>query len=162
MTEISDKLAKSVKLDCSVDDPNELEFSIYKKEEMMGINEITKFRFGTAVGGLYRLRLTIYCEVSRVNIAYLVKEIHEEKIPEDEEEPEDTDDYIKEKTEDAKDNMVNEYKEIKASIPIEFTILSLVSMGSLFTIVLFTFYIHRRYTIKEMEKEISKYTQSYD
>jgi len=61
-----------VRMDYIIEDPNGVEFDIYTNVVMESIDGINSFSFGTAIGGVYTIKLTISCSVSYVNIGYLV------------------------------------------------------------------------------------------
>ena len=56
--------------------PDGVEFSIYANETMKSVGEVLHFNFGTAVGGIYTIKIKINCKVEVVNIAYAIAEDH--------------------------------------------------------------------------------------
>ncbi|MBA7652976.1 hypothetical protein ES703_60816 [subsurface metagenome] len=74
---ISTKESKVVRLDYIIEDstdPDPIEFIIYSNDLLADIDGVSMFNFGTAIGGEYKIKLKIYCEVEHVNIAYAVIE----------------------------------------------------------------------------------------
>jgi hypothetical protein len=55
-------------------DPEGIEFTIYANQTMKSVGEVLHFNFGTAVGGVYTVKIKIYCKVDVVNIAYAIAE----------------------------------------------------------------------------------------
>jgi len=74
---ISIKESNVVRMDYIIEDPTDpdpIEFIIYTNELLADIDGVTMFNFGTAIGGEYKIKLKIYCDVEHVNIAYVVVE----------------------------------------------------------------------------------------
>jgi hypothetical protein len=61
-----------VKLDLSLEDPDGIIYNIYFNTTLAEIDDIDRFKFGTAIGGLYTFNITIYCNVEHVNIGYSI------------------------------------------------------------------------------------------
>lgn len=55
-------------------DPEGIEFTIYANQTMKSVGEVLHFNFGTAVGGVYTVKIRIYCKVDVVNVAYAIAE----------------------------------------------------------------------------------------
>jgi len=55
-------------------DPEGIEFTIYANQTMKSVGEVLHFNFGTAVGGVYTVKIKIYCKVDVVNVAYAIAE----------------------------------------------------------------------------------------
>ena len=66
--------SNEIRIDCSIEDPDGVVFDIYNNRLMEDIDGMNKFLFGTAVKGEYIFRVTIYCSVAFVNIAYAIIE----------------------------------------------------------------------------------------
>ncbi len=62
----------TVTMDYFIKDKNQVEFIIYVNDKLADIDGFTKFVFGTAVGGVYTLNITIWCEVEHVNIGQAI------------------------------------------------------------------------------------------
>jgi len=57
-----------------VTDPEGLEFTIYQNKTVGSVGTIMHFDFGTAMEGIYTVKIRIYCQVEVVNIAYAIAE----------------------------------------------------------------------------------------
>jgi len=57
-------------------DPEGVEFTIYVNETMESVGEVLHFNFGTAIGGVYTVKIKIVCKVEVVNVAYAIAEDH--------------------------------------------------------------------------------------
>ena len=57
-----------------VTDPDDVEFTIYVNKTLESVGEVLHFNFGTAVGGVYTVKIKIVCMVDVVNIAYAIAE----------------------------------------------------------------------------------------
>jgi len=66
-----------VRLDLSLEDPDGIVYNIYFNTSLAEINDIDRFKFGTAIGGLYSVNITLYCEVEHVNIGYSIIELYQ-------------------------------------------------------------------------------------
>ncbi len=55
-------------------DPDGVEFTIYANETMKSVGEVLHFNFGTAVGGVYTIKIKIISKVEVVNVAYAIAE----------------------------------------------------------------------------------------
>jgi len=118
-----------VRLDYIIEDstdPDPIEFIIYTNELLADIDGVSMFNFGTAIGGEYKIKLKIYCDVEHVNIAYAVVEdyqisdvvdANETKAPD--EEDSDTIDILEELSSDA------------IFLPIEGTVAVILFAGSM-------------------------------
>lgn len=62
--------------DYDIDDPGSIPFKIYDNKSLPGIGSVEIFRFGTAVEGIYTVKIVIHCKVDVVNIAYAIVEDH--------------------------------------------------------------------------------------
>ena len=65
-----------VKVDYDLTDPQDIEFIIYQNKTAEGVGSVLHFNFGTAIGGIYTVKIKIYCRVDVVNIAYAIAEDH--------------------------------------------------------------------------------------
>lgn len=63
-----------VRVDYDVTDPDEIEFTIYQNETLGSVGTVMHFDFGTAVEGIYTVKIRIRCQVEAVNIAYAIAE----------------------------------------------------------------------------------------
>jgi len=61
-----------IRIDLSVEDPDGIIYNIYSNTTLVEINSVDRFKFGTAIGGLYTVKITIHCEVKHVNIGYSI------------------------------------------------------------------------------------------
>ena len=57
-----------------VTDPDDIEFVIYQNKSVGSVGTIFQFDFGTAIAGIYTVKIKIYCRVDVVNIAYAIAE----------------------------------------------------------------------------------------
>ena len=57
-----------------VTDPDEVEFTIYQNETVGNVGTVIHFDFGTAMEGIYTIKIKIHCQVDVVNIAYAIAE----------------------------------------------------------------------------------------
>jgi hypothetical protein len=72
---ISQELSEFTGLTHNITDETQgILFGIYQNDTVASPKEVTSYQFGTAIEGEYRLNLTVYCDVSVVNIAYAVVE----------------------------------------------------------------------------------------
>jgi len=71
---ISANKSYDVDLNYTITCPEDIEYIIFENKALPEVTEIISFKFGTAIQGLYSVLLTIYCEVPYVNIAYAVIE----------------------------------------------------------------------------------------
>jgi len=55
-------------------DPDSVEFTIYANKTLESVGEVLHFNFGTAVGGVYAVKIKICCKVDVVNVAYAIAE----------------------------------------------------------------------------------------
>ncbi len=57
-----------------VTDPDGLEFTIYQNNTVGSVGTLMHFDFGTAMEGIYTVKIRIHCQVDVVNIAYAIVE----------------------------------------------------------------------------------------
>ena len=57
-----------------VTDDDEVVFKIYQNKTIGSVGTMMHFDFGTAVEGIYKVKIQIYCQVDVVNIAYAISE----------------------------------------------------------------------------------------
>lgn len=69
---IASNLGNSVSIDYVINDPENTSFTIYVNDVLEIINSVNKYKFGTAIEGVYILDMAIYCEVECVNVAYAI------------------------------------------------------------------------------------------
>ena len=55
-------------------DPDGVEFTIYVNETLKCVGEVLHFNFGTAVAGVYTIKIKIISKVDVVNVAYAIAE----------------------------------------------------------------------------------------
>ena len=55
-------------------DPDGVEFTIYVNKTLNSVGEVLHFNFGTAVAGVYTVKIKIVCKVDVVNVAYAIAE----------------------------------------------------------------------------------------
>jgi hypothetical protein len=67
---------REVGVDYDLTDPQDIEFIIYQNKTVGSIGTILQFNFGTATGGIYTVKIRIYCLVDVVNVAYAIAEDH--------------------------------------------------------------------------------------
>jgi hypothetical protein len=65
-----------VGVDYELINPQNTEFIIYQNRTAENVGAILHFNFGTAIGGIYKVEIKIYCRVDVVNIAYAIAEDH--------------------------------------------------------------------------------------
>jgi len=63
-----------VRVDYDVTDPDGLEFTIYQNNTVGSVGTVMHFDFGTAMEGIYTVKIRILCQVDVVNIAYAIAE----------------------------------------------------------------------------------------
>jgi hypothetical protein len=63
-----------VGVDYELTDPQDIEFIIYQNKTVESVGSILHFNFGTAIAGVYTVRIKIYCRVDVVNVAYAIAE----------------------------------------------------------------------------------------
>jgi hypothetical protein len=63
-----------VRVDYDVTDPDGLEFAIYQNKTVGSVGTVMHFDFGTAMEGIYTVKIRIHCQVDVVNIAYAIAE----------------------------------------------------------------------------------------
>lgn len=63
-----------VRVDYYVSDLDEIEFTIYQNITIGSVGELLHFDFGTAVEGIYTVKIRIRCQVDVVNVAYAIAE----------------------------------------------------------------------------------------
>ena len=62
--------------DYDIEDPVGIPFKIYDNKSLPGVGSVAFFSFGTAVEGMYTVKIIIHCKVDIVNIAYAIVEDH--------------------------------------------------------------------------------------
>lgn len=67
-------ISREVEVYYYLTDPEGIEFTIYANQTMKSVGEVLLFNFGTAVGGVYTVKIKIYCKVDVVNVAYAIAE----------------------------------------------------------------------------------------
>ena len=63
-----------VSLDYDIFDPNYVEFVIYNNDTLGNLGTVLQFDFGTAIAGVYAIKIKIHCQVEVVNVAYAIVE----------------------------------------------------------------------------------------
>ena len=66
-----------VRINLSIEDPDGTIYNIYSNTSLAEIDDMDQFKFGTAIGGLYTVTITIYCNVEHVNIGYSIIELYQ-------------------------------------------------------------------------------------
>jgi hypothetical protein len=66
-----------VKMDLTIEDPDGIVYSIYSNTTLVNIDDVERFKFGTAIGGIYTVNITIYCKVPHVNIGYSIISLYQ-------------------------------------------------------------------------------------
>jgi len=69
-------IGKEVEVDYKLTDPQDIEFIIYQNQTAGSVGTVLHFNFGTAIGGIYTVKIKIYCRVDVVNVAYAIAEDH--------------------------------------------------------------------------------------
>jgi len=67
-------ISNEVTVEYDVTDPEGVEFSIYQNKTVGSVGTMKHFDFGTAVEGIYSVKIRIYCLVDVVNVAYAIAE----------------------------------------------------------------------------------------
>jgi hypothetical protein len=65
-----------VTVDYELTDPEDIKFIIYQNKTAEAVGSVIHFNFGTAIGGIYTVKIKIYCRVDVVNMAYAISEDH--------------------------------------------------------------------------------------
>ena len=65
-----------LRVDYDLTDPQDVEFIIYRNKTAESVGSVLHFNFGTAIGGIYTVEITIFCRVDVVNVAYAIAEDH--------------------------------------------------------------------------------------
>jgi hypothetical protein len=65
---------REVGVDYDLTDPADINFIIYRNDTLGNVGTVMHFNFGTAVGGVYTVKIKIYCKVDVVNVAYAIAE----------------------------------------------------------------------------------------
>ena len=65
-----------VGVDYELTDPQATKFIIYQNRTAESVGAILHFSFGTATGGIYTVKIKIFCRIDVVNIAYAIAEDH--------------------------------------------------------------------------------------
>jgi len=69
-------IVREVGVDYELTDPQDIEFIIYQNTTVESVGAVLQFNFGTAIGGVYTVKIKIYCRVDVVNVAYAIAEDH--------------------------------------------------------------------------------------
>ena len=69
-------IGREVEVDYKLTDPQDIEFIIYQNQTAGSVGTVLHFNFGTAIGGIYTVKIKIYCQVDVVNVAYAIAEDH--------------------------------------------------------------------------------------
>ena len=67
-------ISNEVTIDYDVTDIEGVEFTIYQNKTVGNVGTMKHFDFGTAVEGIYMVKIQIHCQVDVVNIAYAIAE----------------------------------------------------------------------------------------
>ena len=67
-------ISREVGVDYDLTDPDDINFIIYRNDTVGNVGAVMHFNFGTAVGGVYTVKIKIYCKVDVVNVAYAIAE----------------------------------------------------------------------------------------
>jgi len=67
-------ISREVEVYYYLTDPDDIEFTIYANQTMKNVGEVLHFNFGTAVAGVYTVKIKIICKVDVVNVAYAIAE----------------------------------------------------------------------------------------
>ena len=67
-------VSEEVTVDYDVTDPDQIEFTIYQNKTAGSVVTVLRFDFGTAVEGIYTVKIRNYFQVEVVNIAYAIAE----------------------------------------------------------------------------------------
>ncbi|MFX0155085.1 MAG: hypothetical protein ACFE9Q_11210 [Candidatus Hodarchaeota archaeon] len=122
------------KIDFNITSSIDIEYKIYIGEILPGVCQVEYFDFGTAVEGIYIINMTISCMVLCVNIAYAIVEVS--KIA-DGTNPNDTDPP-------PEDPVNNTKSGVEISVPIGFTIGTLIFLGCIVGIPILIVVIRKR------------------
>jgi len=66
-----------VRIDLSLKDPDGIVYNIFVNTSLIEIGDINRFKFGTAIEGLYTFSIRIYCNVEHVNIGYSIIKLYQ-------------------------------------------------------------------------------------
>ena len=69
-------IVREVEVDYKLTDPQDIEFIIYQNQTAGSVETVLHFNFGTAIRGIYTVKIKIYCRVDVVNVAYAIAEDH--------------------------------------------------------------------------------------
>lgn len=69
-------IGREVEVDYKLTDPQDIVFIIYQNQTAGSVGTVLHFNFGTAIGGIYTVKIKIYCQVDVVNVAYAIAEDH--------------------------------------------------------------------------------------
>ncbi|MHA1491989.1 MAG: hypothetical protein ACTSRI_20335 [Promethearchaeota archaeon] len=133
-----------VRMNYFLKDKNQVEFIIYVNEILADIDGFTKFAFGTAVGGVYTLNLTIWCEVDHVNIGQAI--VNEYKISEEIPFHDNTTDTSANDTSPEANN-TDPFRDLwnsTISLPMEWTIGTLIFVGGTMESLTFLVFTRRK------------------
>ena len=122
---ISILLDNTVRMDYTIEDPENVDFTIYSNDLMADIDGVNSFLFGTSIEGVHTIKITIYCVVSYVNIAYATIEDYQigDVVDVNDTDPDDgSDDGF---------NFFDEFWDNSTSIPAEWAIATVIFVGSI-------------------------------
>ncbi len=127
-----------VRITYKIEDPNGIEFDIYNNELIADIDGLNSFSFGTAIEGEYIIKLTVYCNVPNVNIAYVIVEDYEigDVIDANETKPVESTSFIEEAEEELDD--------ASANLPTEMVVGTLISVFGISGVALTALMVHRK------------------
>ncbi|MFX1259335.1 MAG: hypothetical protein ACFFAN_15885, partial [Promethearchaeota archaeon] len=116
---ISVKESNEVWVDYNILASDDVEFEIYSDKLMEDIDGVNSFYFGTAVKGVYTIKITIRCDVDWVNIGYAIIDDYEisDAVDVDETEEEDS-----EESEDDLEDLFDK----SSSLPFEWMVGTLI------------------------------------
>ena len=66
-----------VRLDFIIRDPDGIIYNIFLNTTLAAIDDIDRFKFGTAIEGLYSFTIKMYCNVAYVNIGYSIVALYQ-------------------------------------------------------------------------------------
>ena len=110
-----------VRLDFIITDPNGIVYTIFLNTTLTEIDDVARFKFGTAIGGLYTFDITIYSNVGYVNIGYSIIQMYQISVGPELNQTEPTN----------SSTVINRY----FTMPIEWTIGILGFVGTISTII---------------------------
>ncbi len=138
LSAISIKESNIINIDYSILGPDSVQFEIYDNYTIKPINDLDKFNFGTALEGIYTIKITIRCVVSYVNLGYAIVEDYR------------IGDVIDINGTDYNGTNSIEPKGNSSYIPIMFTTITIGFIGGLFIISVIVFQKHRKKNTAEL------------